>query len=60
MWEIGLHCAIAPVNVMEIVETQAILMAIEEWNDLGFEVALDSGAVIHVCSPIDCPGYTLK
>ena len=35
-------------------------MANEEWNDLDFEVALDSGAVIHVCSPTDCPGYVLE
>ena len=46
MCEIGLHCAMAPINVMETLETQAILMAQEEWNDLEFEVALDSGAVI--------------
>ena len=58
--EISWHCVIAPVNVMETVETQAILMANEEWNDLDFEVALDSGAVIHICSPSDCPGYVLE
>ena len=58
--EIGLYCAIAPVNVMETIETQAILMANEDWNDLEFEVALDSGAVIHVCSPTDCSGYILE
>ena len=28
--EIGLHCAIAPVNAMETVETQAILIANED------------------------------
>jgi hypothetical protein len=60
MCEIGLHCAMAPINVMETLETQAILMANEDWNDLEFEVALDSGAVIHVCSPTDCPGYVLE
>ena len=49
----------APINVMETLETPAILMAQEEWNDLEFEVALDSGAVIHVCSLTDCPGYVL-
>ena len=56
---IGLHCAIAPINVMETVETQAILIANEDWNDLESEVALDSGAVIHVYSLSDCPGYEL-
>ena len=31
----------------------------DTWIDLEFEVALDSGAVIHVCAPTDCPGYAL-
>ena len=39
MCEIGLHCAMAPINVMETLDTQAILMVQEEWNDLEFEVA---------------------
>ena len=38
MCEIGLHCGIAPVNATETVETQAILMANEDWNDLDFEL----------------------
>ena len=46
--DIGLHCAIVPINVMETVETQAIFIANEDWNDLEFEVALDSGAVIMI------------
>ena len=29
----------------------------QAWKDLEFEVALDSGAIVHVCSPEDCPGY---
>ena len=32
--EIGLQCAIATVDIMETVETQAILIGNEEWNDL--------------------------
>jgi hypothetical protein len=32
----------------------------DEWSDLEFEVALDSGAVVHVCAPSDCPGYVLE
>ena len=27
------------------------------WKDIEFEVALDSGSVVHVCAPDDCPGY---
>ena len=62
MCEIGLHGALAPINIMTTIEKgdASILMAGEAWNDLEFEVALDSGAVIHVCSPADCPGYLLE
>ena len=31
----------------------------EAWKDIEFEVALDSGSVVHVCSLTDCPGYRL-
>ena len=34
-------------------------MAGDSWSDMEFEVALDSGAVVHVCAPEDCPGYLL-
>ena len=30
------------------------------WEDVEFEVALDSGAVIHVCSAADTPGYNVQ
>ena len=29
------------------------------WKDIAFEVALDSGSVVHVCSMDDVPGYRL-
>jgi hypothetical protein len=32
----------------------------DAWEDLEFEVALDSGSVVHVCAPADCPGYSLE
>ena len=35
-YEISLHCAIAPVNVMEAVETQAFFIASADWSDLEF------------------------
>ena len=62
MCEIGLHEALAPINVITTIERDgaSLLIADEAWNDLEFEVALDSGAVIHVCSPDDCPGYLLE
>ena len=31
-----------------------------KWEDIEFEVALDSGSVVHVCGPSDCPGYLLQ
>ena len=34
-------------------------MAGDSWQDLEFEVALDSGVVVHMCSVEDCPGYAL-
>ena len=33
---------------------------IDDWNDLEFEVAFDSGAVVHVLGPGHCPGYSLE
>ena len=30
------------------------------WEDLEFEVALDSGSVVHVCSMEDIPGYRVS
>ena len=62
MCEIGLHQAIVPINVITTIEKDgaSLLVADESWTDLEFEVALDSGAVIHVCSTDDCPGYLLE
>ena len=40
-------------------EKDPVFRAGDAWTDLEFEVALDSGAVAHVCSPGDCPGYVL-
>ena len=59
--DIGLSDAIAPLNIFEVVGgAEPLLLAGDTWNDLEFEVALDSGAVVHVCSPEDCPGYLLE
>ena len=32
----------------------------ETWQDIEFEVALDSGSQDHVCDEVDCPGYDTK
>ena len=46
-------------NLFEIQEKEP-LCKIDDWDDLEFEVALDSGAFVHVCGPGDCPGYSLE
>ena len=55
MCEIRLHTALAPINVMTLLEDDAVFTADlgGQWSDMEFEVALDSGAVIRVCSPAD-------
>ena len=32
----------------------------KEWVDLEFEVALDTGSIVHICAEEDTPGYTLE
>jgi hypothetical protein len=60
MQSIGLGELLAPVNILTATEPQHILVNDNgDWKDLEFEVALDSGSVVHVCSMEDCPGYTL-
>ena len=60
MCEVGLSQALVPVNLFEIREKDPLLLAGDAWSDLEFGVALDSGAVVHVCGPGDCPGYVLE
>ena len=58
--DIGISEAMAPMNLFEIVAAdEPLLMAGDSWSDLEFEVALDSGAVVHVCAPEECPGNLL-
>ena len=58
--KIGLGGSLAPVNLITLSEKDAILTNTDAgWEDLEFEVALDSGSVVHVCSLDDCPGYQL-
>ena len=58
---IGMSDVLAPINLITTAEENAILLSDDaEWQDLEFEVALDSGSVVHVCSLTDCPGYGLE
>ena len=58
--DIGLGEVMAPLNLSEIVSAdEPLLMAGDTRSDLESEVALDSGAVVHVCAPEDRPGYIL-
>ena len=56
---IGLGHTLAPMNVITIKGPCSEILLNETWRDLEFEVALDSGAVVHVCAPADCPGYNV-
>ena len=47
-------------NLVELDDPASVLVADEAWQDIEFEVALDSGAVVHVCSDLDTPGYVLE
>ena len=40
-----------------IVEGESAVLSNETWEDVEFEVALDSGSQDHVCDTVDCPGY---
>ena len=55
--EIGLGSVLAEVNILTSSDPQEILVNTAVWEDLEFEVALDSGSVVHVCAPADIPGY---
>ena len=55
--EIGLGDLPSPVNLVTVKETAEVLVNDEAWRDIEFEVALDSGSVVHVCSIDGCPGY---
>ena len=57
---VGLDHVIAPINLLTVTEPEQILINNDAWADIEFEVALDSGAVVHVCAPADCPGYSLE
>ena len=41
-----------------IAEGDSAVLIGEQWEDVEFEVALDSGSQDHVCDEEDCPGYS--
>jgi hypothetical protein len=51
-----------PLKLCETEETggDAQVLSAEQWVDVEFEVALDSGSQDHVCDDIDCPGYVTE
>ena len=53
---------LASANLVETVDIggDEILLNGDAWEDVEFEVALDSGAVVHVCAEEDAPGYALE
>ena len=51
--------ALAPINVFMATDPDQMFISEEAWKDLEFEVALDSGSVVHVRSIDDIPGYRL-
>ena len=53
----GFGDVLAPVNIITSADPAEILVNTAVWEDIEFEVALDSGSVVHVCAPADIPGY---
>ena len=45
-------------NLFELEDVE-LLVNEQEWEDVEFEVALDSGSIVNVCHPDDCPGYAI-
>ena len=46
-------------NLMEAEDMALLVNESQEWEDVEFEVALDSGSIVNVCHPDDCPGYVM-
>ena len=57
MIDVGLESAFALVNMPTFAEPEQVRLSDEACKDLEFEAALNSGAVVHVCSVDDVPGY---
>ena len=57
---VGLDHVIAPINLLTVTSPDQILIHNDARANIEFEVARDSGAVVHVCALADCPGYALE
>ena len=44
-------------NLFEREDVEILVNEQQAWEDVEFEVALDSGSIVNVCHPDDCPGY---
>ena len=47
-------------SLMESENSRQILVNDEDWVDVEFEVALDSGSTDNACHPGDAPGYLVE
>ena len=47
-------------NIVEATQPAQLFPAESKWEDVEFEVALDSGCTDHVCADIDTPGYDIE
>ena len=56
---IGRPLGLLNVFEAEDAEHTELLVNEQEWEDIEFEVALDSGSIVNVCHPDDCPGYVI-
>ena len=59
---IGLGDVLPELNILTVLDPEPVMPVVstDSWQDLEFEVALDSGAVVHVCAPDDIPGYLVQ
>ena len=60
--ESEIQAMLSGINVCEIDDNgdgEILVAGDEQWQDVEFEVALDSGSVVHVCANEDAPGYNL-
>ena len=47
------------ISLLEREDVELLVNSQQVWEDIEFEVALDSGSIVNVCHPDDCPGYLI-
>ena len=59
---IGLGDSLMPMHLITASspEHSEVFVSEDAWQDIEFEVALDSGSVVHVCCVTDCAGYATQ